>query len=198
MAFSPSLAVSRLACRRGLRPVFEDVTFALQAGAALAVEGPNGAGKTSLLRILAGLLEAEAGTVTARGEAVYLGHLDALKPQLTVAENLGFWAALFGADAGAGARALERFGLTALAGLSAGVLSAGQRRRLALARLTHFIGAGAARPIWLLDEPDAALDAQGRAALEALVAEHMAAGGIAVAATHHGLACASARLELGS
>lgn len=197
MASPPSLAACGLACRRGFRLVFENVSLAVQAGGAVALTGPNGSGKTSLLRILAGLMEAEAGEVAVSGEAVYLGHLDALKPQMTVAENLAFWTAMFGGDAALGAAALDRFGLARLADLPAGVLSAGQRRRLGLARLAHFVGAARARPVWLLDEPDAALDTAGRAALEALVREHLAAGGLAIAATHHGFAPATATLELG-
>lgn len=193
---SPSLRVSGLACRRGDRLLFEDVSFDLASGEALALAGPNGAGKTSLLRILAGLLEAEAGEVTLAGDAICLGHLDALKPQMTVAENLAFWVALFGGETGGIGACLDRFGIARLADLPAGILSAGQRRRLGLARLARFIGAASPRPIWLMDEPDAALDMQGRAALEALMAEHLAAGGVAVAATHHGLAAATRRLDL--
>lgn len=208
----PALRVRGLACRRGTRRLFAGLDFDVAAGEALALVGPNGAGKTSLLRILAGLQEAEAGRVEGAEGAIYVGHLDALKPQMSVAENLAFWLVMLGAartaaragDLAAGA--LERLDMARLAGLPAGVLSAGQRRRLALARLVPFIGAEGgggtqsppvARPLWLLDEPDAALDAQGRGVLDALLRAHLAQGGLVVAATHHGLAPARRQLELG-
>lgn len=178
------LVVGGLACRRGERILFEGLDFTLEAGEALIVRGPNGAGKSSLLRILAGFARAEAGSVALDGAEEpgemlhYLGHLDAAKPQLSVAETLAFWQALLGGRGAAGA-ALDRVGLSHAADLPAGYLSAGQRRRLALARLV-----ACPRPLWLLDEPTASLDASGDALVGQLIAEHRAEGGILVAATH--------------
>jgi heme exporter protein A len=180
-----------------MRALFDGVTFSLRAGEALVVTGPNGTGKSSLLRILAGLLEEEAGEITQAGEMLYLGHLDALKPQLTVMENLRFWVRMFGGR-GALDAALARFGLGHIPDLAAGVLSAGQRRRLTLARFSCFLGGDSARPVWLMDEPDSALDDAGRALLDDLLAEHLAKGGIVVAATHRGLGIAAQELRLGA
>ncbi len=177
-----------LACVRGGRLVFSGLTFRAAVGSLLAVTGPNGAGKSSLLRVLAGLLRPEAGMLAfhGRGEkepiAHYLGHADALKPALSLRETLSFWAALYGAPQAALASAAARVGLGHALDLPAGVLSAGQRRRAGLARLL-----AAPRPLWLLDEPGAALDREGEALLGDMMAEHLAAGGLIVAATHQDL-----------
>jgi heme exporter protein A len=177
-----------LGCVRGGREVFEGVEFAVAGGEALAVTGRNGAGKTTLLRLIAGLLEAARGRLDLVGgaaeatiaeQAHYLGHRDALKPALSVRENLAFWHAFLGGHDARLASALEAVDLGALAGLPAAYLSAGQRRRLAIARLV-----AAPRPIWLLDEPTAALDTASQQRLAALMQAHLAGGGIIVAATH--------------
>ena len=180
-----------LACLRGERLVFKGVAFALGSGEALRLTGPNGSGKSSLLRLLAGLGRAAAGTIAWNGadafadpdahraRLLFLGHQDAVKPWLTARENLAFWAALHGAAAETVARALARFALTAQAALPARYLSQGQRRRLALARF-----AAIPARLWLLDEPTTGLDEANVATLEALVAEHCAAGGLAVVSTH--------------
>jgi len=180
-----------LACVRGGREVFTGVSFAVAAGEALAVTGPNGAGKTTLLRLIAGLLEPAQGEFeliegapdTAIAEqAHYLGHRDALKPALSVRENLEFWYAFLGgrdAPAASTVAALDAVGLGPLTGLPAAYLSAGQRRRLAIARLV-----AAPRPIWLLDEPTAALDGASQDRLTGLMRVHLTGGGIIVAATH--------------
>jgi heme exporter protein A len=180
-----------LACVRGGREVFTGVSFAVAAGEALAVTGPNGAGKTTLLRLIAGLLEPAQGQLelaegapdtTVAEQAHYVGHRDALKPALSVRENLEFWYAFLGgrdAPVASTAAALDAVGLGPLTGLPAAYLSAGQRRRLAIARLV-----AAPRPIWLLDEPTAALDGASQERLAGLMRTHMAGGGIIVAATH--------------
>jgi heme exporter protein A len=180
------LIVENLACTRGGRSLFQGLSFALAQREALRIVGPNGAGKTSLLRLLAGLLApahgrvALEGAVGGAGEASHLvGHQDALKGALTVEENLQFWRAVLGGGGIAVEAALAALGLSALAQFPARVLSAGQRRRLALARLLV-----AKRPLWLLDEPAAGLDADGQATLSRLIAEHVSAGGIAVVAAH--------------
>jgi heme exporter protein A len=185
------LVIQRLACRRGGRTVFAGLDFRLAAGSAALVRGPNGAGKSSLLRVVAGLLPPAAGDVRLGGaslardrsalqESVALaGHLDAVKPALTVAENLRSWAGILGAEAGRAAAALDRFGLAAIADRPAGQCSAGQRRRLGLARLLV-----ADRPLWLLDEPTVSLDAASAALVAELVGRHAAAGGLALIATH--------------
>jgi heme exporter protein A len=193
IAAHPPLAldVQGLACRRGGRLVFEGVGFRLESGCMLAVSGPNGAGKSSLLRILAGLLRPEAGTLRLEGAddepAVhYLGHADALKPALTLAETLYFWAAAYRSGAAPGdgdiAAAAEAAGIGHALDFPVGVLSAGQRRRAGLARLLV-----SPRPLWLLDEPTAALDAEGEALLGRLIAAHLGGGGLVVAATHQPL-----------
>lgn len=181
-----------LAAFRGERLVFRDVGFALQAGGALLLTGPNGSGKSTLLRLLAGLLHPAAGTLTWQGEDAladlpaharrvsYVGHLDAIKPGLTATENLAFAARLSG---GSVVEALKAVGLEHLADLPGRMLSAGQRRRLALARLA--LGRAA---LWLLDEPTVGLDNQSVERLGRLMEAHRAAGGLVVAATHLPLA----------
>jgi heme exporter protein A len=185
------LSAHELGCVRGGREVFEGVNFAVEAGEALAITGRNGAGKTTLLRLIAGLLEPAHGRLELTGgaaevtlpeQAHYLGHRDALKPALSVLENLQFWYAFLGAQDASIASALsalEAVGLAGLAGLPAAYLSAGQRRRLAIARLV-----AAPRPVWLLDEPTAALDTASQARLAELMRTHLAGGGLIVAATH--------------
>jgi heme exporter protein A len=178
---------SRLDCVRSGRQVFTAVDFAVESGQALVLLGRNGAGKSSLLRMIAGLLRVAAGGLTLEGgdpelslpeQAHYLGHQDAVKPSLTVLENLAFWARYLGGRDAVRA-ALAPVALDAIADLPAAFLSAGQRRRLSLARLI-----AAPRPVWLLDEPASALDTAAQARLASLMADHLAGGGIIVAATH--------------
>ncbi len=185
------LDVTDLCCARSGRPVLRDVGFTLASGSALMLRGPNGAGKSTLLRVLAGLLPASGGTARLGGlhlgadsdawaeRIAYAGHLDAIKPQLTVAENLAFWADLFGAAEGAADAALDALELGALRGRPAAACSAGQKRRLGLARLLLV-----RRSLWLLDEPTVSLDAASLARFTALLRAHCAAGGMALIATH--------------
>ena len=174
------LDVDGVAVIRGERLVLRGVSFRVAPGGAALLLGPNGAGKTTLLRVLAGLVRPDAGRVLwdgAEGAAVgWLGPLDAVKPGLTAAENLAFAARLSG---GCPQAALAAMGLETLAALPARLLSTGQRRRLALARLSL-----SAAPLWLLDEPTLGLDVAAVARLGALLAAHRARGGAVVAATH--------------
>jgi heme exporter protein A len=181
------LSAADLLCRRGGRTLFSGISFALGAGEALVVTGRNGSGKSSLLRLVAGLLRPDGGRIGLEGgdpeltlpeQAHYLGHLDALKPSLTVAENLHFWSRYLGASDSPGP-ALARLGLDTLADLPAGYLSAGQKRRLSLARLLTV-----QRPLWLLDEPTTSLDAEGQIRLADLMSAHLAGGGMILAAAH--------------
>lgn len=182
------LIADNLAVERGGRRVLDGATVRLGAGEALVVTGPNGAGKSTLLRALAGLLSLAEGTVSVEGgdgeralaeHLHFLGHADGVKAALTARENIVFWADFLGGDSGATETALEAVGLGHAVDLPAGTLSAGQKRRLSLARL-----AVAKRDIWLLDEPATALDTDGLARLASLVDIHRAAGGLVVAATH--------------
>jgi heme exporter protein A len=196
------LAALDLSCQRGGRIVFRDLSFRLAPGQALLVTGPNGAGKTSLLRQIAGLLPLAAGAFQlddAGPDAAlpelchYVGHLNAVKTSLSVAENLAFWAEFLGSHGASLAPALRAFGLAPLAELPAGLLSAGQKRKLALSRLFT-----ARRPIWLLDEPQTSLDAASLLLLDAAIADHLAGGGIAIVASHVALKTNFARkLALG-
>jgi len=197
-----------LRVERGGRTIFANLSFSLPAGQALLVTGANGAGKSTLLRALAGLLPIAEGEIAVApsgdmGRAAlchYVGHADALKASLTIGENLAFWSAMLApAAASPGERfaaalpaALTRFGLAHIADLPAAYLSAGQKRRAALARLLTV-----PRPIWLLDEPLTALDAAGQAILTALIEAHRAQGGLLVAATHAPLAIAARQIDLG-
>jgi heme exporter protein A len=199
-----SLAVERLTCIRGERVLFRDLSFSATAGQVLAVEGPNGVGKTSLLRMIAGFLRPAAGTIKLkardeicepeeRGKLIgWLGHQDGAKPQLSPTEVLTFFARLYGNSSGV-TSALAAAGLERCADLPCQYLSAGQKKRLALARLTMV-----ARPLWLLDEPLAALDTNGKKFAAGLIAAHCESGGIALAATHEPLGIDCARLTLGA
>ncbi|WP_375453542.1 heme ABC exporter ATP-binding protein CcmA [uncultured Methylobacterium sp.] len=190
------LSVEDLACRRSGRKIFSGLSFAIGPGEAMTVTGRNGAGKSSLLAILSGRLRPDAGRLIVQdvGDATLperlhaVGHRDGLKAALTAGENLAFARALLGAPALEPRAALDRLGLGHALHLPVAYLSAGQRRRVALARLLV-----CARPLWLLDEPTAALDAASQAVLAALMAEHRAGGGLVIAATHHALGLKGAR-----
>ncbi|HHH88997.1 MAG TPA: heme ABC exporter ATP-binding protein CcmA [Aliiroseovarius sp.] len=174
------MVVENLGVERGGVPVLEGLSFTLAAGQVLVLRGPNGSGKTTLLRTLAGLQPPLAGTVSAPPEAItYAAHADGLKSTLTARENLEFWARIHGTGLAVVDAALERFNLVALAGRPAANLSAGQKRRLGLARLLV-----TGRPIWLLDEPTVSLDAASVALFAEAVREHVADGGAALIATH--------------
>ena len=182
------LQATGLAAFRGERLVFRDVDFSLAGGGALLLVGPNGSGKSTLLRLLAGLLRPAAGVLLWHGNdalvdlpaharrVAYAGHQDAVKPGLTAAENLRFAARLTGTDPG---DALAAVGLGELADLPARMLSAGQKRRLALARLVL-----SQAPIWLLDEPTLGLDTASVERFGTMLGAHRASGGIVIAATH--------------
>ena len=181
--------------------MFSGLGFEASSGEVLAVVGPNGAGKTSLLRLLAGLLVPAGGLVELEGadaeltlpeQSHYLGHRDALKPALSVMENLSFWRDFLGGEAGDAAKSLARVGIDHAAHLPAGFLSAGQRRRLSIARLLSV-----KRPIWLLDEPTTALDVAGQAVFVGLMREHLSGGGMIVAATHAPLGIEAKELRIG-
>ena len=172
------MQVENLAVGRGGVPVLEGITFTLGAGQVMVLRGPNGSGKTTLLRTLAGLQLPMAGTISTPAESIAYGaHADGLKSTLTVRENLDFWAKIHATDQVGGV--LERFNLTALAKRPAANLSAGQKRRLGLARLLV-----TGRPIWLLDEPTVSLDVASVEIFAEAVRDHVADGGAALIATH--------------
>jgi len=188
-------------CVRGGREVFSALDFEASSGATLAVTGPNGSGKTSLLRLVAGLLTLAGGTIDLEGggaelslpeQAHYLGHRDALKPALSVQENLEFWRDFLGGETFDPAQSLAAVGLDHAARLPAAYLSAGQRRRLSIARLL-----AVRRPVWLLDEPTNALDAAGQGLFAGLMNDHLARGGLIVAATHAPLGLPARELRIG-
>lgn len=196
------LIAENLACVRGGRRLFDHLDFTLGSGQSLAVTGPNGAGKSSLLRLIAGLLQPAEGRLRLDGvpaeqplgRLVHLvGHLDGVKAALTVGENLAFMRALLDGDDNGHPHALVALGLSRLEHFPAGMLSAGQKRRLALARLLVV-----SRPLWLLDEPLTSLDAEGQDAFAAIARTHLAKGGLIVAATHAPLGLpATTELQLG-
>ncbi|WP_073054131.1 heme ABC exporter ATP-binding protein CcmA [Kaistia soli] len=194
------LDVRELAVERGGRAVLAGIGFQLAAGEALALTGANGAGKSTLLRAVAGLVPLTGGRIDWQGSSEpigeslhYFGHLDALKPTLAVADNLVLWSKVAGAPGLPVIEALERVGLDHLDDMPAAYLSAGQRRRVAFARLLVV-----RRPLWLLDEPTAALDASAEATFGDLLADHVASGGLALVATHRPLPIPAATLRLGA
>lgn len=191
------LEAANLAARRGEELIFEDVSFRLESGEALVLTGKNGSGKSTLLRVVAGLLHQERGSVSftdSHGNTLrrvgeishYLGHRNAMKSELTVAENLDFWRCFLGDTHGGSTvsidEAAETVGLAGIAQLPFGYLSAGQQRRFAFAKLLI-----AYRPVWILDEPTAALDTSGDRLFAELVEAHRRSGGIVLAATHQPL-----------
>jgi len=195
------LSAHGLTCVRGGRQVFAGLDFAAVSGEAVAVVGRNGSGKTSLLRLIAGLLVPAGGRIALQGgdaeltlpeQCHYLGHRDALKPALSVAENLTFWAEFLGGERLDFVESLATVGLEHATHLPAGFLSAGQRRRLSLARLLTV-----RRPIWLLDEPTNALDVTGQDMFGGLMREHLSRGGMIIAATHAPLGIESRELRIG-
>ena len=195
-----AIAVEGLACQRGGHVIVAPLSFEVRAGQALILRGPNGAGKTTLLRTIAGFLHPAAGRVrvhgpkgdaSAEGHFHYIGHVNGIKPRLSVIENVSFWRRYYGGggDVEAAEAALEAFDLLELADYRAAHLSQGQARRLGLARLL-----AAPRPIWLLDEPSVSLDAASTKKLEAAIARHLASGGIAIVSTHLDLSLGDAAI----
>lgn len=197
------LVVSDLEVKRGARSVVRELSFAVASGDVLLLTGANGAGKTTLIRALAGFLKPAGGTIRLTGVdddreigeyCHYVGHLNGIKASMSAVENLTFWGTYLAAGEAAaelGARietALEHMNLEALADIPAGYLSAGQKRRLGLARLLV-----AARPVWLLDEPTVSLDASSVALLAGVIEAHVRGGGMVIAATHLNLGLAHAR-----
>jgi heme exporter protein A len=190
-----------VSCVRGDREVFSALDFEASSGEALAVTGPNGSGKTSLLRLTAGLLAVSGGSIGLEGgeaeltlpeQAHYLGHRDALKPALSVAENLIFWRDFLGGEPFDAGKSLAAVGLDHAARLPAAYLSAGQRRRLSIARLL-----AVRRPVWLLDEPTNALDTAGQKLFAGLMGDHLSQGGLIIAATHAPLGVQARELRIG-
>jgi len=197
------LVAENLSARRGEDLIFKDVSFTLQAGESLVLTGRNGSGKSTLLRVVAGLLRPETGNVTWHSDKTesgmraaeachYLGHRNAMKAELTVAENLSFWKSFFGDfDSGRGmsiGEATEAVGLGGITHLPFGYLSAGQQRRMAFAKLLVSF-----RPVWILDEPTAALDVKAEEVFTTLIKAHLAEGGIVLAATHQPLGLEDAK-----
>jgi heme exporter protein A len=199
------LIADHIVLERGGRRLFDELSFAIESAEALVIVGPNGAGKSSLLRAIAGFLPLSSGAISLQGgdaeasvgeRTHYLGHADALKSALTAGENLSFWAGVLGGDPRRDSwlAALARLGLAHVADFPVRALSAGQKRRVALARLLV-----ARRPLWLLDEPTAALDSASQALFAAVMGDHLAGGGLIVAATHAPLGLENARtLRLGA
>lgn len=199
------LRVEGLSAKRGEDLIFHDISFIVAAGEALIVTGPNGSGKSTLLRVLAGLLTPESGTVRLddisadaghpRELCHYLGHRNAMKRELTVAENLSFWKSFMGDSPGGSGlgveQATEALGLGGISHLPFGYLSAGQQRRMAMAKLLV-----AHRPVWILDEPTAALDAAADRLFAGLVERHLGARGVVVAATHQPLGVSARELRM--
>jgi heme exporter protein A len=202
MARLMQLKGDNLACSRGGREVFTGLNFSLPGGEALVVTGRNGAGKSSLLRMIAGLVHIAGGRLELEGgepeasiaeQAHYAGHQDAVKPSLTVGENLKFWSQYLGAGGQTIDAALQAVDLAPLANLPGAYLSAGQRRRLSIARLVAI-----PRPLWLLDEPTSALDVPSQNRLADLMRSHLAGGGMIVAAAHGSIGLERAReLKIG-
>ena len=195
------LSGHEVSCVRGGREVFSGLGFEAASGEALAVVGPNGSGKTSLLRLIAGLLAPSSGSIKLDGgegeltlpeQSHYLGHRDALKPALSVSENLLFWRDFLGGAVSSPAESLATVELDHAALLPAAFLSAGQRRRLSIARLLTV-----RRPVWLLDEPTNALDTAGQKLFANLMGDHLARGGVIVAATHAPLGIPTRTVRVG-
>ena len=184
------LVVENLTCKRGLRTIFEDLSFSLEAGKGLLLTGANGSGKTTLLRMLAGFIEAAGGSVHLEGgdeerelaeQCHYVGHHNGIKHSFTVRENLAFLREFLDeeGDDSRYREALDIFNLNGLEDIPAGIMSAGQKRRLGLARLVLI-----RRPVWFLDEPSVSLDVQSVEILAGVVSKHIEQGGLAIAATH--------------
>ncbi|MEQ5870466.1 heme ABC exporter ATP-binding protein CcmA [Sagittula sp. NFXS13] len=185
------LTAQDLTVSRGGIPVLESLNFTLKDGAALVLRGPNGAGKTTLLRTVAGLQPPMQGTLEGAGERIaYAAHADGLKTMLTVTENLSFWASVFGTSGIEDA--VQAFDLSALRDRLAGSLSAGQKRRLGLARLMV-----TGRPVWVLDEPTVSLDAVSVGLFADAVRAHLSGGGSALMATHIDLGLEAGVLDVG-